>query len=102
MRARGFALILALSAPPLYAAYVYGYKLVEFLSATTRMDESLPWQIWSQIAVTGLQTVVIGAGLAVAWQMAPARRWRVVGVALGVAWLAAAPLYVMLLAAPPI
>ena len=99
MRARGFTLLAALSAPPLYAAYVYGYKLTEFLSASTRLDESLPWQVWSQIAVVGLQTVVIGAGLAVAWQMAPARRWRTAAIALGVAWLASAPLYVMLLAA---
>ena len=43
--------------------------------------------------------VVIGAGLAVAWQMTPAKRWRAVAIALGVAWLASAPLYVMLLAA---
>ena len=102
MRARGFVLLLAASAPPLYAAYVNGYKLIEFLSAVTRLDEGLPWQVWSQVVVTGLQTVVIGAGLAVAWQMAPARRWRVVGVAMAVAWLAAAPLYVLLLAAQAI
>jgi len=102
VRARGFTLLLALSAPPLYAAYVYGYKLTEFLSASTRIEGGLPWQAWSQVAVVGLQTVVIAAGLAVAWQMAPARRWRPAAIAMGVSWLASAPLYVLLLAAPAI
>jgi hypothetical protein len=102
VRARGFTLLIALSAPPLYAAYVYGYKLTEFLSASTRIEGGLPWQAWGQVAVVGLQTVVIAAGLAVAWQMASAKRWRVVAIALGIAWLASAPLYVMLLAAPAI
>ena len=97
MRARGFVLLLAASAPPLYAAYVYGYELTEFLTAATRMDGVLPWQVWGQVAVTGLQTVVIAAGLAVAWQMAPARRWRPAAIAMGISWLASAPLYVLLL-----
>ena len=102
MRARGFTLLLALSAPPLYAAYVYGYKLTDFLTAATRLDGVLPWQVWGQVAVTALQTVVIAAGLAVAWQMAPAKRWRAVAIAMGVAWLTSAPLYVLLLAVQPV
>jgi hypothetical protein len=100
MRARTFALVLAASAPPLYAAYVYGWKLAEFLSFAIRLDENLPLTTWGQVVLTVMQVVVIGGGLAVAWQAAPAKRWRVVAVAMAVAWLASAPLYALILLAP--
>ena len=102
MRARGFALVLAASAPPLYAAFVYGYELARFITVVTRAHESLPPATWAQVALTAAQMVVIGGGLAVAWQAAAQRRWRTVGVALAVAWLAAAPLYVLLMLTRPV
>jgi hypothetical protein len=102
MRARGFALILAASAPPAYAAFVYGYELARFVAPVMRTQAALALTVWAQLALTAAQMVVIGGGLALAWQAAPARRWRTIGVALGVAWLAAAPLYLLLLATRPV
>ena len=97
MRLRPFAIVLAASAPPLYAAYVYGYELTGFLTLSTRMDAVLSAGDWGRLALVAAQMVVIGAGLAVAWQAVPQARWRVVAAALGVAWVASAPLYVLLM-----
>ena len=94
-------LLLALAAAPCaYAALVYGWQLVEFGGFAVRLDETLPGSAWMQIGLVAAQTVVIAAALAAAWQGAVQERHRMAATALAVAWLASAPLWVMLMRPP--
>ena len=102
MRSRWALLGLALAVPPAYAAFVYGYKLAEFLGFAVRLDQNLPLLAWAQVALTLAQMVVIGGALATCWQFSTLGRRRGAVVAMVVAWLAAAPLYVLLLFARPL
>ena len=58
----------------------------------------LPLEVaWGQIALTAAQMVIIAAALMIVWQGAQQRRYRKAGVALALAWLASAPLFILLL-----
>ncbi|HEX5262976.1 MAG TPA: hypothetical protein VFW13_05590 [Phenylobacterium sp.] len=97
MNRRWAVLGIALAVAPAYAAFVYGYELAGFMSATTRMGESLPLSAWGSVALTAAQMVVIAGALAMCWQFASLGRRRAAVVAMIVAWLTAAPLYVLIL-----
>jgi hypothetical protein len=88
---------IALAVPPAYAAFVYGWKLAEFMGFAVRLDQNLPLLAWAQVALTAAQMVVIAGGLAMTWQFASLGRRRAAVIAMTVAWLTAAPLYVLLL-----
>ena len=83
--------------PPAYAAFVAGWQFVSFLGFAVRLDEGLPGEVWRQIGLNLFQMAAIPVALLVAWREVGARRPRRAGIALGVAWLAAAPLAWMLL-----
>lgn len=102
MNRRLALLALALAVAPAYAAFVYGWKLAEFLGFATRLDQNLPFVAWAQVALTAAQMVVIAGALAMCWQLASLGRRRAAAIAMAVAWLAAAPLYVLLLFAQPL
>ncbi|MBS0334639.1 MAG: hypothetical protein JSS35_17860 [Proteobacteria bacterium] len=102
MRSRWALIGVALAVAPAYAAFVYGYKLAEFLGFAVRLDQGLPPMVWGQVALTALQMVVIAGALATCWQFASLGRRRAAAVAMAVAWLAAAPLYVLLIFARPV
>jgi hypothetical protein len=94
-------LVLALAAAPCaYAAFVYGWELVSFGGFAVRLDENLPGSAWAQIGLVAAQTVIIAAALTVVWQGAEQERYRKAVVALALAWLASAPLWLMLLRPP--
>ncbi|MBS0361093.1 MAG: hypothetical protein JSR98_06910 [Proteobacteria bacterium] len=97
MNRRWALLGIALAVAPAYAAFVYGWELAEFLSTTTRMGESLPPSAWGPVALTAAQMVVIAGALAMCWQFGSLGRRRAAVIAMVVAWLAAAPLYVLIL-----
>lgn len=88
----GFALA---AAPCAYAAFVYGWQLVSFTGFAVRLDEDLPMEALGQIGLVAAQMVVIASALLVAAQGVGQRRYRKASVALGLAWLATAPLLVM-------
>lgn len=97
MKRQWIVLGLALAVAPAYAAFVYGYQLAGFLSMTTRLGEDLPLAVWGSVALTAAQMVLIAGALAMCWQFAMQGRRRAAAVAMAVAWLVAAPLYVLLL-----
>ena len=88
-------LILA-GAPCAWACFVCGWQLVSFTGFAVRLDEDLPGEAWRQIGLVAAQTVVIAAALLVAWQGWQAGRYRKSGIALAVAWIAAAPVFLSL------
>jgi hypothetical protein len=88
------------SLPPAYACFVYGWQLVGFTGFAVRIGDDLPWQAWGQIALVAGQMIVIAAALLVVGQGVSGRRYRKAGIALAVAWLAAAPLYALLFLTP--
>jgi hypothetical protein len=94
-RLAGAALILA-AAPCAWACFVCGWQLVSFTGFAVRLDEDLPGEAWWQIGLVAAQMIVIAAALLVAWQGWQAGRYRKSGVALAVAWIAAAPVFVSL------
>ena len=96
---RGLAaagLVLA-GAPCAWACLVCGWQLISFTGFAVRLDEDLPGEAWRQIALVAGQTVVIAAALLVAWQGWQARPYRKLWIALAVAWIAAAPVFVSLI-----
>ena len=95
---RGLAaagLVLA-GAPCAWACFVCGWQLVSFTGFAVRLDEDLPGEAWRQIALVAAQMIIIAAALLIAWQGWQARRYRKSGIALAVAWIAAAPVFVSL------
>jgi hypothetical protein len=89
---------LALAAAPCaYAGFVYAWQLVSFMGFAVRLDEGLPLETWGQIALTAAQMIIIGAALLIVWQGAVGRSYRKAGIALAVAWIASAPLLVLML-----
>lgn len=92
--AAGFLLV---SLPPAYACFVYGWQLVSFTGFAVRVGEDLPTQVWGQIGLTAAQMIVIAAALLIVGQGVSARGYRKAGVALTLAWLATAPLLILLL-----
>ena len=97
MNRRWALLGIALAVAPAYAAFVYGWELAEFLSITTRVGEGLSFSAWGPVALTAGQMVVIAGARAMCWQFASLGRRRAAAIAMAVAWLAAAPLYALLL-----
>jgi hypothetical protein len=95
-RVAGLGLALA-AIPPAYAGFVYGWQLVSFAGLQVRLGEDLPLQTWGQVGVFGAQMVIIAAALLITWQGARAQRYGKAGIALAVAWLASAPLFVLML-----
>jgi hypothetical protein len=83
-------LILA-GAPCAWAWFVCGWQLVSFTGFAVRLDEELPAEAWLQIGLVAAQTVVIAAALLVLWQGWQAGDYQKSGIALAVAWVAAAP-----------
>ena len=95
---RGLAaagLVLA-GAPCAWACFVCGWQLVSFTGFAVRLDEDLPGEGWRQIALVAAQMIIIAAALLIAWQGWQAQRYRKSGIALAVAWIAAAPVFVSL------
>ena len=82
--------------PPAYACFVCGWQLVSFAGFAVRLDDDLPGEAWRQIGVIAAQMIVIAAALLVAWQGSQQARWRKAGLALSVAWIAAAPTLLLL------
>ena len=95
-RVAGLGLGLA-AIPPGYAGFVYGWQLVSFAGLEVRVGEDLPLETWGQIAVFAAQMVIIAAALLIVWQGARQRRYRKAGIALAMAWVASAPLFVLML-----
>jgi hypothetical protein len=92
------ALLLALAAiPPAYAGFVYGWQLVAFGGFAVRVDDALPSDAWLQVALIALPFIAIAAALFVMWEGVSSRRLRRALVALAVAWIASAPLYLTLI-----
>ena len=85
------------SLPPAYAEFVDLWQLVSFTGFAVRVgDEALPGEVWAQTALLVATSVAIPVALFVAWRAASRDRLRPTLVALGVAWIAAAPLFVSL------
>jgi hypothetical protein len=85
------------SLPPAYACFVYGWQLVGFTGFAVRVGDDLPWQAWGQIALVAGQMIVIAAALLVVGQGVSGRGHRKAAIALGVAWVATAPLLILLM-----
>jgi len=85
------------SLPPAYACFVCGWQLVSFTGFAVRLDEDLPGETWRQIGLVAAQTIVIAAALLVVWQGWQQARGRKAGLALAVAWIAAAPTFLSLI-----
>ena len=98
MRSRRLLILgVALAVPPAYAAFLYGYGIARFVSLAVRLGQYLHPADWIQVAITAAQILVIAGGLAMCWQFASLGRRRAAIVAMALTWLAAAPLYVLLL-----
>ena len=89
--------LLLASLPCGYAGFVYGWQLVSFGSFAVRLGDEVPREAWGQVALTAGQMAIIAAALLVVWQGAGQRRYRKAGLALAVAWLATAPLLILIL-----
>lgn len=95
MRRGPAALGLVLAAlPPAYACFVAGWQLVSFTGFAVRLDEDLPGEAWRDTGLAALQMAVIAAALLIVWQGATQGRWRRALIALAIAWIAGAPLFV--------
>ena len=92
--AAGFTLA---SLPPAYAGFVYGWQLVSFTGFAVRQGDPLPPETWGQVGVVAGQMIIIAAALLIAGQGVRAAKLRKAGIALAVAWLASAPLFVLML-----
>jgi hypothetical protein len=91
-------LLLALAAiPPAYAGFVYGWQLVVAGEFAMMMDDALPTPAWMRVLLTALPFTAIVSALFVVWEGVSKRRLRRALIALGVAWIASYPLYVMFL-----
>jgi hypothetical protein len=91
-------LLVALAAiPPGCACGVYGWRLVSFAGFAVRIGEDIAPETWGQIGLVAGQMIVIAAALLIVWQGAAAQNWRKAGIALAVAWLATAPLLILML-----
>lgn len=88
-----WAALVLLAAPCAWACYVSGWQLVSFTGFAVRLDDDLPGEAWRQIGFVTVQMIAIAAALLVAWQGGQAGRWRKAGLALAVAWIAAAPTF---------
>ena len=101
MKGRLIALgFLLASLPPAYACFVYAWQLISFMGFAVRLDEGLPLETWGQIALVAAQMVIIAAALLIVWQGAMGGNYRKVGIGLAVAWMASAPLFVLILLRP--
>jgi hypothetical protein len=94
---------LALAAAPCaYAAVVYALQLVGFTGFAVRLGDELPLETWGQIGLVAAQMIIIAAALLIVFQGAMAASHRKAGIALAVAWLASAPLFILMLSILPI
>jgi hypothetical protein len=96
---RGLVILgLTLAALPCaYADFVDAWQLATFAGFAVRLDEDLPLEAWRDIGFTALQTIVIASALLVALQGLQGRGYRKSAIALAIAWLGSAPLYVSIL-----
>jgi hypothetical protein len=97
-RRLGLAALALAAAPCAWACFVCGWQLVSFTGFAVRLDEDLPGEAWRQIGLVAAQTIVIAAALLIAWQGWQGRDYRKLWIALAVAWIAAAPVFVVLIA----
>lgn len=82
------------SAPCAWACFVGGWQLVSFTGFAVRLDEDLPGEAWRQIGFASAQMIAIAAALLIVWQGWQARNCRKSVIALAVAWIASAPVFV--------
>jgi hypothetical protein len=96
---RGLAALgLTLAAVPCaYAGFVDAWQVATFTGFAVRLQDSLPGETWREIGLTGGEFVAIAAALLVLGQGVQAGRYRKAGTALAVAWIASAPVFVVLL-----
>lgn len=91
------AAFVLVSLPCAYAVFFYGWQLVSFAGFAVRIGDEVPGEAWRLSALSAAQMAVITGALYVMGQGLAQRRLKKASTALAVAWLATAPLLILLL-----